>query len=81
MGHIVTSAGIRLPGDIAFNLPFSQVKTGLAAFESIPTAGIVQIFLFIGVLELGFGARQAEIEEAQLKASKWDQATIDKKAS
>ncbi len=38
------------------------------------------IFTFWYVtLQLGFGARQEEIEEAQLKASGWDQATIDKK--
>ena len=27
----------------------------------------------------GFGARQAEIEDAQLKASNWDEKTIDRK--
>lgn len=28
---------------------------------------------------MGFGARQDDIEEAQLKASGWDQETIDRK--
>jgi len=37
------------------------------------------LFVFIGLLELGFGARQEEIEEAQLKASGWDGETIDRK--
>eukprot|EP01036_Dinobryon_divergens_P053843 gene53843-71950_t len=81
LGHLVTSAGVRLPGDIAYGVPFSSVKSGLAAFGSIPAAGIAQIFLFIGLLELGFGARQTEIEEAQLKASKWDAATIKRKTA
>jgi hypothetical protein len=81
LGHLVTSAGIRLPGEIAFGVPFSSIKAGLAAFKDIPVAGTVQIFFFIGLLELGFGARQDEIEAAQLKASGWDQATIDRKVA
>eukprot|EP00607_Mallomonas_marina_P002672 CAMPEP_0182437040 /NCGR_PEP_ID=MMETSP1167-20130531/84774_1 /TAXON_ID=2988 /ORGANISM="Mallomonas Sp, Strain CCMP3275" /LENGTH=244 /DNA_ID=CAMNT_0024629813 /DNA_START=107 /DNA_END=839 /DNA_ORIENTATION=- len=69
LGHLVTSAGIRLPGEIAYGLPFADMKTGLAAFETIPAAGIAQTVAFIGLIELGFQARQEEIEEAQLKAS------------
>ena len=34
---------------------------------------------FIGLLELGFAQRKDEIEAAQLKASGWDQDTINKK--
>jgi hypothetical protein len=79
LGHIVTTAGIRLPGDIAFGVPFASIRTGLAAFEDIPAAGIAQIVAFIGLIELGYGARKADIEEAQLKASGWDQETINKK--
>ena len=29
LGHIVTTAGVRLPGDIAYNLPFKDMKTGV----------------------------------------------------
>lgn len=36
VGHIVTTAGWRLNGDIAFGIPFSSVKSGLAAFNTIP---------------------------------------------
>jgi hypothetical protein len=79
LGHLVTTAGVRLPGDIAYGLPFAKMKTGLAAFETIPPAGLAQIFAFIGLLELGFNSRQAEIEEAQIKASGWDQETLDRK--
>jgi len=79
LGHLVTTAGYRLPGEIAFGVPFSSIKSGLAAFETIPAAGTAQLFAFIGLLELGFGARQEEIEEAQLKASGWDGETIDRK--
>ena len=67
VGHIVTAAGVRLGGDIAPGLPFTQMKAGLAAFDTIPAGGIAQIILFIGALELGFGLRQADIEEACAK--------------
>ncbi len=79
LGHLVTTAGVRLPGDIAFGVPFASIRTGLAAFEDIPAAGIAQIVAFIGLIELGYGARKDEIAEAQLKASGWDQETINKK--
>jgi hypothetical protein len=79
LGHIVTTAGVRLPGDIAYGIPFSSVKSGLAAFDTIPKEGVWQIVLFIGLIELGYGARKNDIEAAQLKASKWDEATINKK--
>ena len=67
VGHIVTAAGVRLGGDIAPGLPFTQMKAGLAALDTIPAGGIAQIILFIGALELGFGLRQADIEEACVK--------------
>jgi hypothetical protein len=79
LGHIVTTAGVRLPGEIAYGVPFSSVKNGLAAFDTIPAAGIAQIVAFIGLIELGFASRQEEIEAAQLKASGWDAETIAKK--
>lgn len=81
LGHLVTTAGVRLPGEIAYGVPFSSVKNGLAALETIPAAGLAQIFAFIGLIELGFGARQEEIEAAQLKASGWDEETIKKKTA
>ena len=79
LGHLVTSAGIRLPGEIAFGLPFTSIRSGLAAFEDIPAAGIAQLVAFIGLVELGYAARKDEIEEAQLKASGWDEETIQRK--
>jgi hypothetical protein len=79
LGHLVTTAGIRLPGEIAFGVPFSSVKNGLAALETIPAAGVAQIIAFIGLIELGYAARKDDIEAAQLKASGWDEETIQKK--
>lgn len=43
LGHLVTTAGNRLPGDIAYGVPFTSVKAGLAAFENIPAAGTLQL--------------------------------------
>ena len=43
LGHLITTAGNRLPGDIAFGVPFASVKSGLAAFDSIPAAGSLQL--------------------------------------
>ena len=79
LGHLVTTAGVRLPGEINYGLPFTAVPAGLKAFDVIPAAGTAQIVAFIGLLELGFGQRQDEIEAAQLKASGWDAETITKK--
>merc|ERR1719453_1541129 len=43
LGHLVTSAGYRLPGNISYDLKFADMKTGLAAFDTIPNSGIFQI--------------------------------------
>ena len=79
LGHIVTSKGDRLPGDIAYGVPFSSIKSGLAAFEGVPVGGIVQMVMFIGLLEMGFETRKAEIEKVHLEKSKWNEATIRRK--
>lgn len=76
LGHIVTTKGDRIPGELAYGIPFSSVKSGLAAFETIPVGGLVQILLFIGVLEAGYTTRKAEIEKVHLEKSKWSEATI-----
>eukprot|EP00566_Odontella_aurita_P023415 CAMPEP_0113543178 /NCGR_PEP_ID=MMETSP0015_2-20120614/10018_1 /TAXON_ID=2838 /ORGANISM="Odontella" /LENGTH=210 /DNA_ID=CAMNT_0000443317 /DNA_START=79 /DNA_END=711 /DNA_ORIENTATION=+ /assembly_acc=CAM_ASM_000160 len=52
LGHVVTSAGYRLPGNIdSAGHAFKDVKVGLAGLSDIPTAGVVQIIAFIGCLE------------------------------
>jgi hypothetical protein len=43
LGHMVTTAGFRCGGDIAYGVPFSSVKNGLAAIETIPPAGVAQV--------------------------------------
>ena len=54
LGHLWTSAGLRLPGYLSKELAirFEDVPPGLAALDKIPLAGISQIFFFVGFLEL-----------------------------
>ena len=79
LGHLVTTAGYRLPGEIAPGVPFSSVKNGLAAFDSLPAYVTLSVFAFIGLMEVGYGLRKDDIVQAQLEASKWDEVTINKK--
>jgi hypothetical protein len=58
LGQVTTRAGIHLPGDIDYSgHAFSSYPNGVAALfgpDSIPTAGLVQMIAFIGVLECAF---------------------------
>ena len=81
LGHIVTTAGIRLPGEIAYGTPFSSVKVGLDGLSTVPFGGLVQMVLFIGLVEMGFETRKEEIEKVHLEKSKWNAATIRNKKS
>ena len=57
LGQIVTRAGIHLPGSIdQAGDSFASFPNGIAALvgpNAIPTAGIVQMAIFVGFLELG----------------------------
>ena len=82
LGHIITTKGDRLPGEIAFGVPFSSVKSGLAAFETIPFAGFLQLFFFIGLFELGFSTVEKDIEAFCVKEAKrvgWSDAVMKNK--
>ena len=53
IGHLVTTGGIRLPGDIDYEgTAFASIPTGFAALSKIPPAGLAQIVAFVGFLEL-----------------------------
>eukprot|EP00548_Thalassiothrix_antarctica_P000424 CAMPEP_0194131816 /NCGR_PEP_ID=MMETSP0152-20130528/2478_1 /TAXON_ID=1049557 /ORGANISM="Thalassiothrix antarctica, Strain L6-D1" /LENGTH=210 /DNA_ID=CAMNT_0038826697 /DNA_START=38 /DNA_END=670 /DNA_ORIENTATION=- len=53
LGHIVTTAGYRLPGDIdKSGTAFTSIKTGIKGIQDIPQSGLIQIIAFIGFLEL-----------------------------
>ena len=55
LGQITTRAGLHLPGDIDYSgHSFDSYPNGVAALigpDSIPTAGLVQLITFIGILE------------------------------
>jgi hypothetical protein len=81
---IVTTKGDRFPGEIAFGVPFSSVRNGLAAFQDIPLAGTLQLFFFIGLLELGFSTVEKDIAEAckkEMTNRGWNAETQRKKAA
>ena len=54
LGHLWTSAGLRLPGYLSkeLGIRFEDVPSGLGALDKIPLAGLSQIFFFVGFLEL-----------------------------
>jgi len=52
-GHLTTDAGIRIPGDIDYSgTSFSDIGSGLKGLQQVPEAGLLQIFAFVGLLEL-----------------------------
>jgi hypothetical protein len=52
-GYLVQEAGIRLPGNIDYSgLSFADVPNGFGALSTISGAGVGQIVVFIGLLEL-----------------------------
>lgn len=52
-GYLVTEAGVRLPGLIAYDgTTFEDIPGGVAALSAVPASGIAQIVAFIGLLEL-----------------------------
>ena len=54
LGNIITRAGIHLPGAIdQAGDQFDSFPNGYAAVTAIPGAGLTQIILFVGFLELG----------------------------
>ena len=79
LGHLVTTAGYRLPTSLTPGYDLSNTKAGLAALSDLPPEAIFGTLLTVACIEGGFAARKDEIEEAQLRASGWDQETINKK--
>merc|ERR1712117_1019448 len=54
LGHVVTSAGVRLPGNIDLEgTTFESIPSGIAALSKVPPLGLAQLFIFVGALELG----------------------------
>jgi light-harvesting complex I chlorophyll a/b binding protein 1 len=51
LGVIVTEAGLRLPGNLAYGLPFSEVAGGVDSYFEVPLAGWLQIVCLIAALD------------------------------
>eukprot|EP00554_Chaetoceros_debilis_P005531 CAMPEP_0194076124 /NCGR_PEP_ID=MMETSP0149-20130528/2989_1 /TAXON_ID=122233 /ORGANISM="Chaetoceros debilis, Strain MM31A-1" /LENGTH=182 /DNA_ID=CAMNT_0038756783 /DNA_START=15 /DNA_END=559 /DNA_ORIENTATION=+ len=53
VGYLIEEAGVRLPGEISYDgTTFADIPSGFDALSAIPQAGLLQIMLFAGVLEL-----------------------------
>jgi hypothetical protein len=53
VGYLVQEAGIRLPGAIDYSgLKFADIPNGFGALDMISTAGVYQLVIFIGFLEI-----------------------------
>ena len=57
----------------------SPVPSHPVPSHHVPQLHPPQFFVSFGLLEYGFSLRKDEIEAAQLEASGWDEATINKK--
>ena len=79
LGHLVTTAGYRLPTSLTPGYDLSNTKTGLAALSELPSEVIFGTLLTVALIEGGYAARKDDIEAAQLQASGWDDETIQKK--
>jgi hypothetical protein len=53
LGHLTTTAGYRLPGNIDYDGDkFADIPSGLAALSAVPPFGLVQMFFAVGFLEV-----------------------------
>jgi len=53
LGHIHTTFGARVPGNIDYSgTSFASIKTGIAGLKDIPNSGLIQIVALVGFLEL-----------------------------
>ena len=54
VGYLTTAAGVRLPGDIDMSgTAFTDIASGWEGTTQVPVAGALQVFAFVGALELG----------------------------
>lgn len=81
LGHLTTTAGIHLPGEIAYGIPFSSIDNGLAGLfgeHAVPQQGLCQLIIFIGALDLGFtNYAKPEVEafcQGKMDEAGWSEA-------
>jgi hypothetical protein len=87
LGHIHTTFGARIPGNISLDgKTFASIKTGIAGLKDIPTAGLLQIVAFIGFLELfvmkdkGKGAFPGDLRNGMFSWSGSEEELMQKRA-
>ena len=79
LGHLVTTAGYRLPTSLTPGYDLSNTKACLAALTDLPVEAVFGTILTVALIEGGYAARKDEIEAVQLEKSGWDDETIAKK--
>ena len=82
LGHLVTTAGFRWPGGPSLDITYSQIPSGLRAFNVLPAAGAWQIVFFIGMMDMAFTTTpgyQDGLEEWCTTKSKWDEKKMTRK--
>ena len=53
VGYLIEQAGVRLPGAISYDgTTFADIPAGFDALAAIPSAGFLQMFGFVGILEV-----------------------------
>jgi hypothetical protein len=87
LGHITTSMGNRIGGDIDYSgTSFASIKSGVAGLSDIPTSGLVQMFAFVGFLEVfvmkdkGKGEFPGDLRNGMFKWSGSDEELAQKRA-
>ena len=83
VGHIITTAGLRWPGQIAIGVPYNTVRAGLAGLSDIPTSTLTAIIIFIGFMEFGYlkveNGLEAACQYIMSTQRGWDNEFIYKK--
>ena len=79
LGHLVTTAGYRLPTSLTPGYDLSNIRAGLAGLTDLPVEAIFGTLLTVALIEGGYAARKDEIEAVQLEKSGWDDETIARK--
>ena len=86
LGHLTTTGGVHLPGEIAFGTKFSDVDNGLAGLfgpNAMPQQGLCQLIIFIGAIDLAFtNYAKPEVEaacEARMDSANWSDAKKNSK--
>ena len=86
LGHLTTTGGVHLPGEVAFGTKFSDIDNGIAGLigpNALPQQGLCQLIIFIGAIDLAFtNYAKPEVEaacEERMDAAGWSESKKDSK--